>query len=60
MQDTVGVGTSGGAGTETYFSENHHISQRLLGLIVGGLNIRVFEESKKAMVFFMRVEQSFS
>jgi hypothetical protein len=59
-QHTVRVRTIGGTGTEADFSENHHISQRLFGLIVGGLNIRVFEESKKAMVFLFGVEQSFS
>lgn len=56
----MGVGTIAGAGTKIYFSENHHISQRLFGLIVGGLNIRVIKEGKQAMVFLFRVEQSFS
>jgi hypothetical protein len=59
-QDTVGVESSAGAGAETYFSEDHHISYQLFGLIVGGLNIRVFEEGKQAKVFLFGVEQSFS
>ena len=48
------------AGTEANFSKNHHISQQLFGLIIGGLNIRIFEESKQALVFLFGVEQSFS
>ena len=56
----MGVGTIGGAGTEADLSENHHISQRLFGLIVGRLNIRIFEEGKQAMIFFFRIKQLFS
>lgn len=59
MQHTEGIKTIVGAGDEEYFSENHHISQGLLSLIVGGLNIRVFEEGKQAMLFFFWIDQSF-
>jgi len=50
--------TLGRANAKLEFSENHRISERLFGLVVGALNIGVFVESKKAMVFLMGVEQS--
>ncbi len=59
-QHAMGIRALGRAGAEANFSKNHHISQRLFGLIIGGLNIRVFEESKQAIVFLIGVEQSFS
>jgi hypothetical protein len=52
----VRIRALGRASAEADFSENHHISQRLFGLIVGGLNIRVFEEGKQAMVFLAGIE----
>ncbi len=43
----MGIRALGRAGAEADFSKNHHISQRLLGLIIGGLNIRVFGNKKR-------------
>ena len=45
-QDTVSPGSVIGSSLEADFSENHHVSQRLLGLIVRGLDIRIFEKGK--------------
>ena len=59
-QHAMAMRSLGRAGAEANFSKNHHISQRLLGLIVSGLDIRVFEASKKPKVFLIGVEQSFS
>ena len=45
-QHTVRIRAIGGASAEADFSEDHHVSERLFGLVVGGLDIRVFKECK--------------
>ena len=57
-QHTVGVGALMRAGAKTNFSKDHQVAQGLFGLVVGGLNIGVFEESKQALIFFLGIEQS--
>jgi len=39
-----------GASTEADFSENSHVPEGLFGLIIGWLNIGVFEKSERSLI----------
>jgi len=54
----VRIGAFGRSSTETYFSKDDHIPERLLCLVIGGLNIGILEEGEEAIVFPVAIQKS--
>ena len=54
-QNAMGVGAGGGAGTHANFAEDHHAPQGAFRLVVGGLQMGVFQKGKQARFIFVGI-----
>jgi hypothetical protein len=56
-QNAMGVGTAAGAGAHADFSKDDHAAQGAFGLVVGGLQIGVFQKGEQARFILVGVGQ---